>query len=240
MSKNLTKDCLANFQNTEVCFSAKRIELQNNVEVLGIKANRLQIENDEIAVGYIVDEIIYFKSLKQGSTVVTLTDGEHEARITLFVHSLGDIVAEVTPFLKYAEVVPVYYRNLLNHTAIAVDLKGALKDYLISQRLMHEDDVLADVHYQSMHPNVLNHSIAGNFILGCHMNGVPLTNKQEYALANRIATLKFSKINFYQQGVKVTLIQQMILTFVITNQVFLSDDERRLQAKIVKPSPVLI
>lgn len=240
MSKKLSEDCLTNFQNAEVCFSNKRIELQNNVEVLGIEAKSLQIENDEIVAGSIIDERIYFKSLKSGSTTVALTDGKNEARIKLFVHKLGDIVAEVTPFLKYAEVVPVYYRTILNHTAIAIDLKGALKDYLISRRLMQEDDVLADVHYQSMHPNVLNHSVAGNFILGCHMNGRPLINTQEYALANRCATLKFSKINFYQQGVKVTLLQQMILTFVITDQLVQSNDERKLQAKIIKSSPVPI
>ena len=218
MVNNLSEGCLNNFGDAQSFFIDKRIELQNSVEVLGIKANRMRIENDEIVAGYIVDNIIHFKSLKQGSTLVALTDGEHEANLTLFVHNSGNIVAEVTPFLKYTEVVPVYYKILLNDTVLAIDLKGALKEYLMSRDLMDENDVLADVHYQSMHPNVLSHSIAGKFILGCHMDGVPLTNREEYALANRIATLKFSRINFYRQGVKVTLLQQMIVTFAITDQ----------------------
>ena len=83
---------------------------------------------------------------------------------------------------------------------------------------MNEEDDIMEVYYQSMHPNVLQDSIAGNFILGNHIDGLPLTNKQEYALANRIATLKFSKINLLQNGMISTLSHPLTLTFLISNQ----------------------
>lgn len=71
--------------------------------------------------------------------------------------------------------------------------------------MMNDEDSIAEVHYQSMHPNVLKDSRAGNFILGCHVDGSEISKAEEYALANRLATLKFSNIVIQQQGVKKLL-----------------------------------
>ncbi|MGE7696384.1 hypothetical protein ACQKNC_20200 [Lysinibacillus sp. NPDC094177] len=62
-------------------------------------------------------------------------------------------------------------------------------------------------------------SYAGNFILGCYADGRRITNAEEYALANRLATLKFSKIVIEQHGEKKIIALKMVLTFKITNQI---------------------
>lgn len=225
MINKLLEERLINHDNVENCFCIQKLELNNNIDVLGLKAHSIDIEDRQIAVGYITGDIIYFVSLAPGKTVVSLTDGQNEASIMLFVHQSGKIVTEVSPYLGRADVVPVYYQAILGQTAIAIDLKGALKDYLINHNLMNEEDDIMEVHYQSMHPNVLQDSIAGNFILGNHKDGLPLTNKQEYALANRSATLKFSKINLLQNGTKVTLSHPLTLTFMITNQLIIGESQ---------------
>ena len=56
-----------------------------------------------------------------------LTDGIHQAIVQLFVQHSGEICIEVKPHIKHANIVPVYFRTILADTAIAIDLKGALK-----------------------------------------------------------------------------------------------------------------
>ncbi|MDM5249887.1 MULTISPECIES: hypothetical protein [unclassified Lysinibacillus] len=200
-------------------------KMQNCVEVLGIEANLLQIENDQIVRGYIVDQSIIFKSLRFGQTNITFTDGVNKASVQVFVRSSGEIVVEVKPYLKDAEKVLVYYRTILADTAIAIDLNGSLKNYLVAHQMMNNDDSIAEVHYQSMHSNVLKDSYAGHFILGCQVDGREITKAEEYALANRIATLKFSKIVIQQRGVKKIIALKRVLTFLITNHVFVNNEE---------------
>jgi len=225
MLKQLLEDRIVTLRYIETPFQQHVYKMQNCVEVLGIEAKSLQIENDQIAAGYIVDQSIFFKSLRFGQTNIIFTDGVNKAIVQLFVRPSGEIIEEVKPYLGNAEIVLVYYRTILEDTAIAIDLKGAFKHYLVAHQLMNVEDSIAEVHYESMHPNVLKDSYAGNFVLGCHSNGREITNAEEYALANRSATLKFSKIVIQQQGVKKIIALKMLLTFLITNHVFVSNEE---------------
>lgn len=75
-----------------------------------------------------------------------------------------------------------------------------------------------------MHPNVLKDSYAGNFVLGCHPMGGSITNCNEYALANRIANLKFTKIIILQDGVHKIIALKMLLSFVISNRIFVNNE----------------
>ncbi|MFJ7951158.1 hypothetical protein ACIQZG_06490 [Lysinibacillus sp. NPDC096418] len=211
-----------NFRCIETSFQQNVYEMQNCIEVLGIVAKSMQITDDQIIAGYIVDSRIFLKSMQYGQTAITLTDGINEAIVELFVHPSGEIVVEVKPYLGNAEIVLAYYRTILADTAIAIDLKGALKHYLVAHQLMQDEDSITEVHYRSMHPNVLKDSYAGNFTLGCHPNGKEITFSEEYTLANRVATLQFSKIVILQKGVKKIIALKMLLTFMITNHVFVS------------------
>ncbi|WP_341300171.1 hypothetical protein MHB44_17335 [Lysinibacillus sp. FSL H8-0500] len=222
MLKQLLEDRIVTLNCREMPFQPHVYKMQNCVEVLGIEAKSLQIENDKIVTGYIVDQSIFFKSLRFGQTNIIFSDGVNKAIVQLFVRPAGEIIVEVKPYLGKAEIVPVHYRTILADTAIAIDLKGALKHYLVAHYLMNEEDAITEVHYQSMHPNVLKDSFAGNFVLGCHVDGRALQNAEEYALANRQATLKFSKIAIQQQGVRKVISFHKLLTFMITNHVFMS------------------
>lgn len=225
MLKQMLEDCKVTLGCIKTPFQRHVYKMQNCVEVLGIEMKSMQIENDQIVTGYIVDQSIFFKSLQCGQTNITFTDGVNKANVQLFVRPSGEIVVEVEPYLGDAEIVLVYYRKILADTAIAIDLKGALKYYLVTHQMMNNDDSIAEVHYQSMHPNVLKNSYAGNFILGCYADGREITNAEEYALANRSATLKFSKIVIQQQGVKKIIALKMLLTFMITDHVFVRNEE---------------
>ena len=222
MLKQLIQNRIVNLHCMETSFQQNVYEMTNCVEVLGIEAKSMRIENDQIIAGYIVDNSIFFKSMRYGQTSITLSDGNNEAIVQLLVHPSGEIVVEVKPYLGQSEIVLVYYRTILADTAIAIDLKGALKHYLVAHQLMQDEDSITEVHYQSMHQNVLKDSFAGNFTLGCHPDGKEITCAEEYILANRMATLKFSKIVIQQQGVKKIMALHMLLTFMITNHVFVS------------------
>lgn len=224
MLKELLENRIDNFHCMETSFQQNSYEMKNCVEVFGIEVKSMRIENDQIVEGYITESIIFFKSLRNGQTTITLSDGSNEAIVELFVHPSGEIVVEVKPYLGEAEIVLVYYRTILADTAIAIDLKGALKHYLVAHQLMQDEDSITEVHYQSMHPNVLKDSYAGNFTLGYHPDGKEIACTEEYILANRIATLKFSKIVILQQGIKKIIAIKMLLTFMITNHVFVSCD----------------
>ncbi|WP_042475967.1 hypothetical protein [Bacillus ndiopicus] len=219
MLKNLLQERTIHIENISSYFNSKLIGLSNDVDVLGIRATTLKVQDQSVAASYIVDNKIYLKSLRPGETIITLTDWSDKAFIKLTVLNSGDIVTEVTPCLKNKKIIPVYFKRILDATAIAVDLKGALKNYLISEGKIGEGDLIEEVHYQSLHPNVLNHSINGRFILGCHVNGLPLANNQEYALANRIVTLKFSEVNYRRRGIKISLNEDFLITFMITDQI---------------------
>lgn len=198
--------------------------MHNCCEVLGSVAKLMRIENDQIIAGYIADSRIFLRSMKYGQTTITLMDGINEAVVELFVHPSGEIVVEVRPYLGKAEIVLVYYCTFLADAAIVIDLKGALKHYLVAHQLMQNEDSITEVHYQSMHPNVLKDSYADNFTLGCHPNGKEITCAEEYTLVNRRATLQFSKIVILQQGNKKIIALKMLLTFMITNHVFVSSE----------------
>ncbi|WP_234007772.1 hypothetical protein [Lysinibacillus sp. FJAT-14745] len=223
--KQILEGCDVTSGCMEVPFQQDVYKMQNCVEVLGMEAKSLQIENDQIVMGYIIDQSIFIKSLQYGQTNITFTDGVNKASVQVFVRPSGEIVVEVKPYLGDAEIVLVYYRTILADTAIAIDLKGALKHYLVTHQMMNNDDSIAEVHYQSMHPNVLKDSYAGNFILGCYADGREITNVEEYALAKRLVTLKFSKIVIQQQGVKKMIVLKMLLTFMITDHVVVSNKE---------------
>ncbi|WP_155594150.1 hypothetical protein [Lysinibacillus cavernae] len=225
MLKPLLDNRIDTLSCIEIPFQQHVYKMQNCVEVLGIDAKFLQIENDTIIKGYIVDQSIFFKSLCFGQTTIIFSDGVNKAIVQLFVRPSGEIVVEVKPYLGGAEVVPVYYRTILADTAIAIDLKGALKHYLVAHRFMNREDSIAEVHYQSMHPNVLKDSFFGNFVLGCHVDGRAILNAEEYALANRQATLQFSKIVSQHDGKSKTISCNRVLTFMITNHVFVGHED---------------
>lgn len=224
MLKQLLTKRMVNLHFAELQFQQHIYELQNCIEVLGLEAKCLRVENNQIAVGYIIDERIFFKSLCFGQTIITLKDGNHEAIVHLFVHPSGEITVEIKPCIENAKIVTVYFCTILENTAIAIDLKGALKQFLVSYQFMEEEDTISEVHYQSMHPNVLRDSYGGNFVLGNHPSGRLITNSEEYTLANRIANLKFSNIVIYQQGIKKLIAVKMLLTFMITNQINVSNE----------------
>ncbi len=216
IENHITMHCESHF------FQPNIYELKNCIEVLGIEATALRMDNDQIAAGYVVDNRIFFKSMRYGQTTITLTDGQREAIVQLYVRPSGEIMLEVMPNLEDAEIVLVYYRTILAETAIAIDLIGALKHYLVAHNLMNDEDAITEVHYKSMHPNVLKDSYAGNFVLGCRPDGEPLTNAEEFDLANRLATLEFSKIIIQQDGIQKMICLRMLLTFMITDYVIVS------------------
>ncbi|UPW82516.1 hypothetical protein [Lysinibacillus sp. Ag94] len=104
---------------------------------MGIETQSLQVENDQIVTGYIVEQSIFLKSLQSGQTNITFTDGVNKANVQVFVCPSGEIVVEAKPYLGNTEIVPVYYRSILADTAIAIDLKGALKHYLVTHQMMN-------------------------------------------------------------------------------------------------------
>lgn len=199
-------------------------ELQNCVEVIGIEAKSLHIEHSQIAAAYIDGNRIFIKSMHYGTTMMKLTDGVDEAIVQLFVLPSGEMRVEVRPFIGNANVVSVHFRTILADTAIAIDLKGALKRFLLANQLINDTASILEVHYQSMHPNVLRDSYAGNFVLGYHPTGESIANGDEYALANRIANLQFSKIVILQDGIHKMIALKMLLSFVISNRIFVNNE----------------
>ncbi|GLC90523.1 hypothetical protein [Lysinibacillus piscis] len=217
MLKQLLEERIMTLHSVNNPFQQHVYKLQNCVEVLGIEAKFMRIDNRKSITGYIADKTIFFKSLSFGQAIVTLFDGVETASVKVFVHPSGEIVAEVRPCLTKIEVIPVHYRPILEGMAIAVDLKGALKRYLIAQQMMDSEDSVVEVHYQSMHPNVLRDSYAGNFVLGYHIDGREMTSVEEYALANRTAILKFSQIVIQRQAVRTVIPFDRFIAFSIEN-----------------------
>lgn len=224
MLKQLLENRIVNRHNFGLTFQHHIYELQNCEDVLGLEAKWLQIENSDVAVGYIVGNRLFFKSMGFGRTDITLTNGIHEAIVQLAVMPSGEISVEVKPFIGSSKIVNVYFRTILGDTVIAIDLKGALKNYLVAHQFMNNEDNIVEVHYQSKHPNVLQHSVAGNFVLGSRPDGGAITNAEEYTLANKIANLQFSKIVIQQHGMKKVISLKMLLTFVISNRIFVSNE----------------
>lgn len=222
MLKQLLKGRVVTLSCKELPFQQHVYKIENCLEFLGIEIKSMQIENDNITTGYIVDQSVFFKSLRVGHSNVTFSDGVNKVSGHLFVRPSGEIVVEVKSYLGDAEIVPVYFRTILADTVIAIDLKGALKHYLVAQQFMQREESISEVHYRSLHPNVLKDSFAGHFVLGCHVDGRDIVNAEEYALANRQAALMFSEIVIQQNGTKKTVASNQILTFMITNQVFVS------------------
>ncbi|HBT71268.1 MAG TPA: hypothetical protein DEB37_03045, partial [Lysinibacillus sp.] len=132
MLKRLLEKRIVTLNCVEIPFQQHVYKMQNCVEVLGIEAKSLQIENNKIITGYIDDQSIFFKSLRFGQTIIHFSDGVNKAIVQLFVRPSGEIVVEVKPYLGEAEIVTVYYRTILADTFIAIDLKGALKHYLVA------------------------------------------------------------------------------------------------------------
>lgn len=196
--------------------------IKNCRAVLGIEANLLRIEDEQVVAIYMEEGYLFFKSIRSGSTTVTLINGDREAVIQLFVSLSGAISVEVIPFVGETEIVPVYYRPILGNTMLAIDLKGALKNFLVAHYLMGIEDILLEVDYRSMHPNVLRDSYVGNFVLGNYRNGNEIVNTEEYSLACKIATLAFSEIVIQQGGVNRTIDFKRLLTFVITDYIFIN------------------
>ncbi|GLC88102.1 hypothetical protein [Lysinibacillus piscis] len=224
MLKQLLEERIANLPYMNLIFQSHIYELQNCKEVLGLEATSIHIQNNKIVAGYMVDQRIFLKSMAYGTTTVSFTNGKHEAVVQLFIKPSGEITVEITPYVGNFDIVPVYFRTILTDTIIAIDLKDALKNYLVRQGIMNQADDIMEVHYQSMHPNVLKNSYAGNFVLGLHPDGRNISNTEEYALANRIANLHFSKIIMQRQGQKIALSNKILLTFMISNKIFVTQE----------------
>lgn len=202
-------------------FQEKVYEIINNVEVFGIQATRLTIENPHVVVCYILDDKIYLKGLQPGETTIILQDEQNEtAELKVTVYRSGAIIFDAIPCLKYLQTTFVYFRKIMDETVVAIDLKEALLSYLIAaQRVQEGSCSIEEVYYKSYHLNVLKDSKEGRFILGNHSNGLPILNIHEYALANRIVTLKFTKVNYLHKGVKKSIEEDLTITFIITDQI---------------------
>jgi len=61
--------------------------------------------------------------------------------------------------------------------------------------------------------------------LGCHVDGRNILNAEEYALANRQASLLFSKIVIQQNGKRQMIACNKLLTFMITNHVYVGYED---------------
>lgn len=204
-------------------FQEHIFKMKNCVEVLGFRANKLRIDNEQIVTGYLVDNYLILKSTGRGNTTITVSNNMKEAIVQVYIRASGEMSVEVTPYIDEIEIVPVYFRPMLANTVLAIDLKGALKSYLVKNRLMDDEDILLEVHYHSMHPNVLKDSYFGNFLLGCHKNGNAISSTEEFALSGRMATLLFSKIKIQQNGFNKTLAFNKLLTFEITDYIIMDD-----------------
>jgi len=226
MLKQLLENRTVNLGYSGFLFHHHIYELQNCVEVLGIEAKSLHIEHSQIATAHIDGNgnCITIKSMHYGKTILKLTDGVDEAIVQLSVHPSGEMTVEVKPFIGNANIVSVHFRTILADTAIAIDLKGALGRFLIANQLMTDTDSILEVHYQSMHPNVLKDSYAGNFVIGYYPTGESIAYGDEYALANRIANLQFSKIVILQDGIHKMIALKMLLSFVISNRIFVQNE----------------
>lgn len=207
-----------------IFFQQHIFKLKNCVEVLGFKAKGLRIADEQIVSGYLVDNMLNLTSIESGSTTLTLLNDTKEATVQVTAHASGEMSIEITPYVAESEIVPVYFRPILANTVLAIDLKGALKSYLVKNCLMGQEEDLLEVHYQSMHPNVLKDSYLGNFVLGCHKNGDAISATEEFALSGRMATLSFSKIKIQHHGFTKTLEFKKLLTFSITDYIMMDDD----------------
>lgn len=69
MLKQLFENRIVNRHYLGLTFQQHVYELKNCEEVLGVKAKSLHIENRHIAVGYIADDSIFFKSAHFGNTM---------------------------------------------------------------------------------------------------------------------------------------------------------------------------
>ncbi|MFJ6210055.1 hypothetical protein [Lysinibacillus sp. NPDC092081] len=97
MLKQMLEDCDVTSGCKNAPFQQHVYKMQNCIEVLGIETKSLQVENDQIVTGYIVDQSIFLKSLQCGQTNITFTDGVNKASVQLFVRPSGKIVVEVEP-----------------------------------------------------------------------------------------------------------------------------------------------
>lgn len=74
--------------------------MKNCLAVFGIEANRISVDNEQIAVGYIEGDYLFLKSLHCGSTMITLSCGDRQARIQLVVNAAGVIHVQVSPYIE--------------------------------------------------------------------------------------------------------------------------------------------
>lgn len=220
MLKNLLQQRNVVTHNSAHYFKEEVYEVQNNLEVFGIQATRLNIEDSRIVAGYILEDKIYLKGLQPGETTIVLHDEQNEtAELRIIVACSGSMMFEIIPCLKNLNTTFVYFKKIMNKTVVAVDFKEALLQYLVVKQMLTADCSIEEVDYESFHPNILKNSEGGRFILGNHSNGLPITNGQEYALANRIVTLKFTKINYLHNAMKKVLDEELTIIFIITDQI---------------------
>ena len=70
MLKQLLENRIVTLSCIEMPFQQHVYKMQNCVEVLGIEAKSLQIENDKIITGYIVDQSIFLKAYVLGKRML--------------------------------------------------------------------------------------------------------------------------------------------------------------------------
>lgn len=80
-------------------FSSSSYILQNNEETLGLVADSVSSADESIAIASVAGDKIIISSVKTGSTVITATDGENSAYITISVDEFGTVTIEnITKF----------------------------------------------------------------------------------------------------------------------------------------------
>lgn len=220
MLKNLLQQRNEVIHNSFNIFQQKVYEVKNSLEILGIQATALMIENSQVVASYMLEDKIYIKGLEPGETTIIVRDAQNEtAELKVTVNYLGAISLEIIPCLKNMKTTFVYFKKIMYTFLVAVDLNEALFNYLIVEGLLNPECSIAEVYYESHNQRILKNSKEGRFILGSHSNGLPILSSQEYALANQVVTLKFSKINYLYKGMKKSLNDELTITFIITDQI---------------------
>lgn len=80
-------------------FSSSSYILQNNEDTLGLVADSVSSADESIAIASVAGDKIIISSVKTGSTVITATDGENNAYITISVDEFGTVTIEnITKF----------------------------------------------------------------------------------------------------------------------------------------------
>ena len=132
MLKNLLQQRNEVMYRSFTIFRQNVCKVKNSVDILGIRATALMIENPQIVNSYLKGHEIYIEGLHVGETTIILWDEQNEmAELKVTVDYVGTIFVEIIPFLKNMNTAFVYFKRSTHTSFVAVDLNEALYNYLI-------------------------------------------------------------------------------------------------------------